>query len=328
MRILFSADHHIKLGQKNVPKAWQTNRFLALADRLNEIFIESKCDLHIIGGDILDVADPSTEEIELLHAFLAKLPHQGIIYTGNHEMISKTISCLDHLAYAINKATNGHWKVVNEEYRSQAFDIISYSHLHSKKWAPAQSQLCFTHVRGEIPPHVTPEIDLSRFEEHGYSMVLAGDLHSQSNTQLINGRVSLVYPGSPLTTSFHRSRTVNTNGAIVIETDNLLFEWHELGDLPQLIRKTIEAGEEMVPDSYDRVIYEVTGDVSQLKNIKGSDLLDKKLNNKVTKDAKLNLEDLPLVEEIALYLRDVQKLPEDVILRISSKAQEYVKDSN
>lgn len=328
MKILFSADHHIKLGQKNVPKAWQTSRFLALGDRLNELFHSSGADLHIIGGDILDVADPSTEEIELLHAFLARLDHNGLIYTGNHEMVSKTISCLDHLAYAINKSTNNNWKVVNDEYRSQAFDIISYSHLHSKKWAPAQSRLCFTHVRGEIPPHVTPEIDLSRFEEHGYSMVLAGDLHSQSNSQLISGRIPLVYPGSPLTTSFHRNRTVNTNGCLVIDTDTLQFEWHELGDLPQLVRKTIEAGEEMIPDAYDRVIYEVTGDVSQLKNIEANELLDKKLNHKVTKDAKLDLKDMPLVEEIALYLREVQKLPDDVIARISSKAMEYVEDSN
>lgn len=311
-----------------MPKDWQSNRFLELGDRLNRLFIESNCDLHIIGGDILDVADPSTEEIELLHSFLARLPHQGIIYTGNHEMINKKVSCLDHLAYAINKATNGYWKVVNEEYRSQEFDIISYSHLHSKKWAPALSRLCFTHVRGEIPPHVKPEIDLSRFSEQGYSMVLAGDLHSQSNTQFINGQLPLVYPGSPLTTSFHRSRTINTNGAIVIDTDTLLFDWYELGDLPQLIRKTIAAGEEMIPDNYDRVIYEVTGDVADLKAIADSDLLDKKLNNKVTKDAKLNLQNLPLTDEIAVYLAEVQKLPKDTIDRIVSKAAKYVKDSN
>ena len=328
MRILFSADHHIKLGQKNVPKEWQSNRFLELGDRLNKLFIESRSELHIIGGDILDVADPSTEEIELLEAFLSRMPHKGIIYTGNHEMVSKTKSCLDHLAATIFKATNGNWKVESNEYRSPEFDIISYSHLHRKTWAPRQSDLCFTHVRGEIPPHVKPEIDLGRFEAHGYSMVLAGDLHSYGNTQLINGRLQLVYPGSPVTTSFHRNRTKDTNGALVIETDNLLFEWHELGDLPQLIRKTINAGEEMIPDSYDRVIYEVVGDVSELKGLADSELLDKKLNNKVTKDAKLNLQDLPLTDEIAVYLAEVQKLPKDVIERIVSKAAKYVKDSN
>lgn len=328
MRILFSADHHIKLGQKNVPKEWQSNRFLELGDRLDKLFIESNSELHIIGGDILDVADPSTEEIELLFAFLSRMPHKGIIYTGNHEMINKSKSCLDHLADAIFKATNGNWKVENTEYRSPDFDIIPYSYLHSKKWAPAQSKICFTHVRGEIPPHVQPEINLDRFQEQGYSVVFAGDLHSSSNSQLIAGRTPLIYPGSPLTTSFHRSRTVNTNGALVIDTDTLTHEWYELGDLPQLIRKTINAGEEMIPDSYDRVIYEVVGDVSELKNLADSELLDKKLNNKVTKDAKLNLHNLPLVEEIAVYLGEVQKLPKDTIDRIVNKAMKYVKDSN
>lgn len=328
MRILFHADTHIKLGQKNVPKDFQKNRFLELGDRLNKIFTERNCELHIIGGDLLDVSNPSTEEIELLFAFLSRMPHKGVITTGNHELVSKKLSCLDHLSDAILKATNGNWKVENNEYRSAEFDIIPYSHLHSKKWAPACSKICFTHVRGEIPPHVQPEIDLGRFEEHGYSLVFAGDLHSFGNSQLINGSVPLIYPGSPLTTSFHRNRTVETNGCIILETDLLEYDWIELGDLPQLIRKTIQAGEEMIPDNYDRVIYEVTGDVSELKNIADSDLLDKKLNNKVTKDAKLNLQNLPLTDEIAVYLKEVQNLPKDTIDRIVSKAAKYVKDSN
>lgn len=327
MKILFSADHHIKLGQKNVPKEWQKARYLTLAERLDLEFTKRKCDLHIIGGDILDVSDPSTEELELMFAFLSKLPHPGIIYTGNHELVSKKVSCLDHLADAIKNATEGRWKV-ERDFRSPEFDIIPYSSLHNTTWAPRQSNICFTHVRGNIEPHVKPEVNLERFAEHGYSRVFAGDLHSYKNTQSITESVDLIYPGSPLTTSFHRERTKGTNGALVICTNDTSFEWVELGDLPQLIRKTIEAGEEMVPDLYDRVIYEVTGDVSVLKSIKDSDLLDKRLNNKVTKDAKLDLAELDLVDEIVVYLRDVQKLPQGTIDRIIKRAAEYVKDSN
>ena len=56
----------------------------------------------------------------------------------------------------------------------------------------------FTHVRGEIPPHVVPEVDLERFDK--FKTVFAGDLHAHENTQR-----NIVYPGSPMTTSFHRN---------------------------------------------------------------------------------------------------------------------------
>ena len=102
---------------------------MLLGEKLDEVFGATGCDLHIIGGDIMDVSDPSSEEVELLFAFLATLHHPGIIYTGNHEMKSKTISCLDHYAAAISDATDGLWKVV-KDYRSPEFDIIPYSSLH------------------------------------------------------------------------------------------------------------------------------------------------------------------------------------------------------
>lgn len=325
MKILFSADHHIKLGQKNVPKEWQKNRFLMLAERFNEIFIKYDCDLHIIGGDILDVPNPSTEELELLFAFLEAMTHEGRIYTGNHEMITKTISCLDHLADPIKNSTNGRWRLLKNK-RLSDWDFIDYAELHKNKWEPAKSKLCFTHVRGSIPPHVHPEIDLNKFADHGYKLVVAGDLHSYQNTQKINDSLTLLYPGSPLTTSFHRERTKNTNGCLIIDTETLEYEWIELGDLPQLIRKTIKAGDSLVPDPYDRVIYEVEGDVKELKSLKSSDLLDKKINVKVSKDAKLNLEGKSTLEELALYLKDVQGLNDSEIERLVSKAQPYVRD--
>ena len=103
--------------------------------------------------------------------------------------------------------------------------------------------------------------------------------------------------------------------------------WVELGDLPQLIRKTIEVGEPMEADAYDRVIYEVTGDVSQLKTLKNSELLDKKINNRVTKDAKLDLDDMSLLQELDTYFTNVQKLDEVSRTRILKRAAEYV-DSN
>jgi hypothetical protein len=38
MKILFSADWHIKLGQKNVPADWQKNRFRQLFSSIAEVY--------------------------------------------------------------------------------------------------------------------------------------------------------------------------------------------------------------------------------------------------------------------------------------------------
>ena len=52
MTILFTADWHIKLGQKNVPVQWAKNRYRLFFSQVYEV--EPKVDLHIIGGDIFD----------------------------------------------------------------------------------------------------------------------------------------------------------------------------------------------------------------------------------------------------------------------------------
>lgn len=320
MKILFTADLHIKLNQPKVPKKFQQNRFMLLADRLNEVFEEHKCDLHVIGGDILDSATPSTEELELMFGFLSRLNHKGIIYTGNHELISKTISCLDHLADTIYESTNKRWSYIKEEFRSEDFDIVPYTALH-KKFKPEQANLCFTHVRGAIPPHVEWEVDPEVFAN--YSLIVCGDLHSYQNTQQHQG-LMFVYPGSPLTTSFHRNRTLKTNGALIIDTVTLDYKWVDLSDLPQLIRKTVTSKEEMVADEYDRVIYEVEGNVEELRSIKDSELLDKRLNTKISKDAVLDLTGLDVTEELAKFLKEVQGLDNDTVTRLVSTARKYL----
>lgn len=326
MRILFSADWHIKLGQKNVPKLWQINRFTMLIQRLNDLFVESDCDVHIIGGDIFDRFDPTPEETELYFELISRLKHRTLIYSGNHEMTSKTRSVLQNFAEETNRC-NELVEVICGGYRSFDFDIIDYAELHSKKWKPQESRLCFTHVRGAIPPHVVPEIDLGNFDT--YDIVVAGDLHSYQNTQQTEKGTTILYPGSPLTTSFHRARTTKTNGCVIINSDTLNYTWHELGDLPQLIRKTIQVGEEMVKDEFDRVIYEVEGDISELKSVKDSDLLDKKINKNVGKPAKLDLSNKSgISEELSIYLHEVEQLPSDTASRLVGKFKRIVPNAD
>ncbi|ASV43453.1 recombinase [Vibrio phage JSF12] len=278
---------------------------------LNKIFEDNQCSEHIIGGDIFDRFDPTPEEIRLYFDLLALINHPTKIYTGNHEMVSKSKHVLETLA-AETRRCNPLVEVITEPYRSVDYDIVDYKELHQNRWSDRVSRLCFTHVRGEIPPHVKPEIDLSVFDE--YSLVIAGDLHSHQNSQVTPAGTPIIYPGSPLTTSFHRERTLKTNGALIVDTKTLEYSWEDLSSLPQLIRKTVKVGEELVEDPYDRVIYEVEGDIVDLKTVANNPLLDKKVNKNVGKPAILDLTNTSgVTEELSLYLKNVLNLPQGTV---------------
>lgn len=306
MKLLFVADIHIKLGQRKVPKEWQRKRYQMLVDEINKV----ECDLLVIGGDTIDSTKPSLEELEVYFDFIAGLKHKTLVFCGNHEQITKNYSVLDTFAEETSRCNS--LVTVVGSYRSPEFDIIDYTELH-KKWEPAQSKLLLTHVRAKLPDHMKtePEVDLSRFDV--YDLVLSGDLHDHKMSQETDNGTPLIYPGSPLTTSFHRELAESSNGMITVDTDTLKWEWHNLKHLPQLIRKTITDQKDMVEDKYHRVVYEIEGDVMDLKKLKGSELLDKKINVNVSKEAKLDLEDLSIEEELHKFLSEVEGLGDDKV---------------
>ena len=84
MKILFTADWHIKLGAKNVPKEWQRNRFDILIDSINE----TEADIVVVGGDIFDKM-PTLEELEIYYKFVHKVNKETVIFDGNHEATKK-----------------------------------------------------------------------------------------------------------------------------------------------------------------------------------------------------------------------------------------------
>ncbi|BAV81273.1 putative recombination endonuclease subunit D12 [Vibrio phage VCPH] len=312
MKILFVADIHIKLGQRKVPKDWQYNRYMSLVGELNNI----DCDLMVIGGDTLDSPTPSLEEIELYFDFVSRIKHETIIFEGNHELITKNKSVLDNFADETNRCNP--LVTVVDTWRSEDFDIIGYKELH-KKWSEPKSKLLFTHVRAELPEHMKtkPEVDLARFDV--YDMVLSGDLHDHQMSQTTEAGTPLLYPGSPLSTSFHREIPQEANGVFTIDTETLAWEWHDLKHLPHLLRKKVQSTDEMVKDPYNHVIYEIEGDVMDLKKVKDSELLDKKINTNVSKDAKLNLKDKKIDEELQLYLEEVEGLDDSKVERCMTR---------
>lgn len=311
--ILFTADWHIKLGQKNVPVAWALNRYKLFFDQIYSL--EKECSMHIIGGDLFDRL-PNMEELELYFSFIRKVTKPTIIYDGNHEATKKNKTFFSQLKQ-VSRDINPLVHVVDISYIDPdlGFGILPYADLHRNNSIEHfdTSKPLFTHVRGEIPPHVKPEVDLDRFSE--FPVVFAGDLHAHSNTQR-----NIVYPGSPMTTSFHRNK-VSTGYLLINEAD---WSWiWEPFELPQLLRKTVKSPDEMIASEYDHTIYELEGDIQELANVKNSELLDKKVVKRSTEASLILEKEMSVEDELVEYLRFVLELNEDRIPDILGTYSDY-----
>lgn len=299
--ILFTADIHIKVGQKNVPTSWALNRYDLYSEELDKA--QAKANLHIVGGDIFDKM-PNLSELSVYFNLVSRASIETLIYPGNHESTKKHESFFDSLI-EVTQSLNPLVKVITKTTEFDKFSILPYADLHKKDSIEKlnQSLPLFTHVRGEIPPHVKPEVDLARFAS--FPIVYAGDLHSHSNSQL-----NIVYPGSPMTTSFHRSK-VETGYLLIDDTDLTSWTWHKF-NLPQLIRKTVTDPSEMLPTDFDHTIYEIEGDMAALGKIENTELLDKKIVKRET-EVTINLTNKTLDEELDLYLKNILTLPADTV---------------
>ena len=314
--ILFTADWHIKLGQKNVPLPWACARYDLFFEAIHDL--ESEVNTHIIGGDIFDRV-PSMDELTLYFDFIKNINIPTIIYDGNHEATKKNKTFFSNLKRA-TMDVNSKVTIVDETTEYSWGTILPYADLHKKGSIEKcnSNKPLFTHVRGAIPPHVTPEVDLDRF--NNFPIVYAGDLHAHSNTQR-----NIVYPGSPMTTSFHRE--VVKTGYLLIDDKGMYgdWSWHEF-DLPQLLRKTITSEEEMYATDFHHTIYEIEGDVADLATIKNSELLDKKVVKR-SSEATLNLKDMSIEEELVEYLSAILNLTDDKIKSIMGVFNDYSKNA-
>jgi len=304
--ILFTADWHIKLGQKNVPREWALKRYNMFFDQVHSYC--KQCDSHIIGGDLFDRL-PSMEELELYFSFIRNVRVPTIIYDGNHEATKKHKTFFSQLKQ-VSRDINPLIHIVDMSYidTDVGFGILPYADLHREGSIEHfdTSQPLFTHVRGEIPPHVKPEVDLDRFAD--FPVVFAGDLHAHSNTQR-----NIVYPGSPMTTSFHRKEV--STGCLFINEKNWSWVWEPF-DLPQLIRKTVTDPKDMVPTEYHHTIYEIEGDIQELASVENSELLDKKVIKRNSEVSLVLDKDMTIEEELVEYLSYYLAIPEDEVSNI------------
>jgi DNA repair exonuclease SbcCD nuclease subunit len=312
--ILFTADWHIKLGQKNVPIAWACARYNMFFEQIEEVIADNNCDLHIIGGDLFDRV-PSMDELTLYFDFIKKVNIRTIIYDGNHEATRKNKTFFSNLKKVTN-SINPLVEVIDTTYYEDNWAILPYADLHKKDAIESiDAEILYTHVRGEIPPHVVPEVDLERFDK--FKVVFAGDLHAHENTQR-----NIVYPGSPMTTSFHRNQV--QTGYLLIEGTE--WKWGKF-DLPQLIRTNTSNPEDMVQTEFHHTIYELEGDVQDLAKVKNTELLDKKVVRREM-EATLNLhQDMTISEELIMYLQEILSLDETKIPNIIGVFNDYSKEA-
>ena len=311
--ILFTADWHIKLGQKNVPVEWAKKRYHSFFDQVHEQV--KTCDMHIIGGDLFDRI-PNMEELALYFSFVRNVKKPTLIFDGNHEATRKNRTFFSQLKQA-TRDINPLVKVVDISYVDEdlGFSVLPYAELHRKGSIEHfdTSMPLFTHVRGEIPPHVTPEVDLDRFDP--FPVVFAGDLHAHSNTQR-----NIVYPGSPMTTAFHRQEV--ETGYLLINQKDWSWEWWPF-TLPQLIRKTVTNPEDMIPTTYHHTIYEIEGNIQELAAVENSELLDKKVVKRTTEASLVLDKEMTLEDELVEYLTYILELPEDKIFDILGTYNDY-----
>jgi DNA repair exonuclease SbcCD nuclease subunit len=303
MKVLFTADLHIKLGQKNIPKAWALRQYEIMFNELNRIFEEQRCDIEIHGGDIFDKV-PTMEELALYMEYLWRDPSRGrYIFDGNHEATKKGDTFLKYLNPMLPTGT----ALFYGSCSFPPFDIIPYTDLKDLKNIKAENKICLTHVRGAIPPHVKPEVNLDLFKK--WDIVFAGDLHAHSNSQK-----NIVYPGSPRTVTFHRNEV--ELGVIVFDTDEPKnWKWHKI-DVPQLIRKTIYTPEEMIETDFHHTIYELKGNMRDLAKInKDHKLLDKKIIHN-EEPPSLDLVNMTIEEELEKYLSEILKFPKPEIKEV------------
>ena len=309
IKILCSADWHIILHKKKVPYAWQVNRFREMFRKL--IALEQSCDVHIIAGDIFD-KKPEPDEICLFLSYINSVTIPTYIIPGNHEATKKGESFFEYFTQE-NAIKNENVTVFTRNGRASvgeaSFCFFPYGEMQKDNLPPyIEGDILVTHIRGEVPPHITPEFDFNKLAP--WKLVLLGDLHFNHRY----GDTNCYYPGSPLNTTFDRDAT-REYGVDLYDfnsTDKFVRRFHNL-NLPKLVRRTITAGEAMPTDGNNHIIYEVKGSLDELAKIENSELLDKKMVEKPADDSTLDLKGKTIYEELEIYLNyikvaDVEKV--------------------
>ena len=298
MKILHSADLHINLHKKKVPYTWAENRFKSFFTKMLEL--ESSHDIHIISGDIFD-KKPEPDEICLFLSYINSVKIPTFIIPGNHEATQKGKSFLEFFCddnTIIND--NIHIFVYNKKVtvNGQKFYFFPYGEIQINNLSEHEDgEILVTHIRGEVPPHVTAEYDFEKLRP--WKLILLGDIHFAHKYK----DFPAYYSGSPMNTTFDRDskKQYGINSIELRSIDDYTVNFIDL-KLPKLIRQTLQVGKEMTENAYDHIIYEITGSIDELSKVKNNKLLDKKIAIRNSSKSKLELKDMSIIDELSSWL--------------------------
>ena len=83
----------------------------------------------------------------------------------------------------------------------------------------------------------------------------------------------------------------------------------------------------MIPGTYDHVIYEIQGDLSDLAQVKDNELLDKKVVKRSSEATLLLSKEMTVAEELFEYLTYVLEISEEKIPAIIGTFNDYAKNA-
>lgn len=293
--MLFVADEHVLFRRKGVPADFEKLRYIQLFDHLLNLSAYPSCVAVIHGGDLFD-RSPTIQETALVVKYLNAVVKPTYIIPGNHEQIKKDTTFLSELS---NMVSNPLVSIISDyatyNIDGTNIDFIPFNRLkqfEKEGNSALNSELLITHVRGCIPPHVTPEVDLSIFDR--WKLVLAGDLHSHSNSQR-----NIVYSGSPLTTSFYRNKP--KKGILKVDLDTLSVDFIDL-NLPALLKLTVESKDDIVENtSQDFIAYDIVPKVEAIIEAKEDTVFHKEASREDAILAVLETTEAKKQEVIQLY---------------------------
>jgi hypothetical protein len=109
---------------------------------------------------------------------------------------------------------------------------------------------------------------------------------------------------------------------LLFDTDTHEHTWLKF-NLPQLIKVTVHAGQQMPATSFDHTIYEVEGDMAELSLVENSELISSKVVKRDTDSALMLDPEMSLLEEVKEYLTYILELPEDTVEKTLKEMQNY-----
>ena len=298
--LLFVADEHVLFRRKGVPSDFEKLRYSQLFEKLLNLSASSSCAAVIHGGDLFD-RSPTLQETALVVRYLNAVIKPTYVISGNHEQIKKDTTFLSELS---NMVSNPLVTIISDyatyNIDGTNIDFIPFNRLkqfEKEGNSALNSELLITHVRGCIPPHITPEVDLSIFDK--WKLVLAGDLHSHSNSQR-----NIVYPGSPLTTSFYRNKP--KKGILKVDLTTLSVDFIDL-NLPALLKLTVESKDEVIENtSQDFIAYDIVPKVEAIIEAKEDTVFHKESSREDAILAVLDAEESKKQEVINLYVNIIR----------------------